>query len=119
MSGHGKPALGQGFLDAQPFDLPVEALWQFTQPVHPAEIGGEFLDGRSGREFRPAAAAPPPHPGRYFQRAPEKHPQDRTSLGGKVLRIDAKTGNALPDNPFAKSANPNEQRVFTYGHRNV
>lgn len=48
-----------------------------------------------------------------------QHPQDRTSLGGKVLRIDAKTGNALPDNPFIKSANPNEQRVFTYGHRNV
>ncbi|MFJ4102364.1 PQQ-dependent sugar dehydrogenase [Amycolatopsis japonica] len=48
-----------------------------------------------------------------------QHPQDRTSLGGKVLRVDAKTGNALPDNPFAKSANPNEQRVFTYGHRNV
>ncbi|RSM81465.1 glucose dehydrogenase [Amycolatopsis sp. WAC 01375] len=48
-----------------------------------------------------------------------QHPQDRTSLGGKVLRIDAKTGNALPDNPFISSANPNEQRVFTFGHRNV
>ncbi|WP_191255433.1 PQQ-dependent sugar dehydrogenase [Amycolatopsis oliviviridis] len=48
-----------------------------------------------------------------------QHPQDRTSLGGKVLRIDAKTGNPLPDNPFITSANPNEQRLFTYGHRNV
>ncbi|MFC3450920.1 PQQ-dependent sugar dehydrogenase [Amycolatopsis speibonae] len=48
-----------------------------------------------------------------------QHPQDRTSLGGKVLRVDAKTGNPLPDNPFITSANPNEQRVFTYGHRNV
>ncbi len=46
-------------------------------------------------------------------------PQDRTNLGGKVLRIDAKTGNPLPDNPFISSANPNEQRVFTFGHRNV
>jgi glucose/arabinose dehydrogenase len=46
-------------------------------------------------------------------------PQDRTNLGGKVLRIDAKTGNPLPDNPFISSSNPNEQRVFTYGHRNV
>ncbi|EMD27347.1 hypothetical protein C791_2359 [Amycolatopsis azurea DSM 43854] len=48
-----------------------------------------------------------------------QHPQDRTSLGGKVLRVDAKTGNPLPDNPFISSANPNEQRLFTYGHRNV
>ncbi|MFI6304636.1 PQQ-dependent sugar dehydrogenase [Amycolatopsis thailandensis] len=48
-----------------------------------------------------------------------QHPQDRASLGGKVLRIDAKTGNPLPDNPFITAANPNEQRVFTYGHRNV
>ncbi|MFD5090544.1 PQQ-dependent sugar dehydrogenase [Amycolatopsis thailandensis] len=48
-----------------------------------------------------------------------QHPQDRTSLGGKVLRVDAKTGNPLPDNPFIAAANPNEQRVFTYGHRNV
>ncbi|WP_199432592.1 PQQ-dependent sugar dehydrogenase [Qaidamihabitans albus] len=46
-------------------------------------------------------------------------PQDRTSLGGKVLRIDLDTGEALPDNPFASSANENEQRVYTYGHRNV
>ncbi|MEC3975979.1 PQQ-dependent sugar dehydrogenase [Amycolatopsis sp. H20-H5] len=45
--------------------------------------------------------------------------QDRHSLGGKVLRIDVKTGKPLPDNPFISSANPNEQRVYTYGHRNV
>ncbi|NIJ10594.1 glucose/arabinose dehydrogenase [Saccharomonospora amisosensis] len=46
-------------------------------------------------------------------------PQDRTSLGGKVLRIDLRTGKGLPDNPFASSTNPNERRVYTYGHRNV
>lgn len=46
-------------------------------------------------------------------------PQDRTSLGGKVLRIDPRTGEGLPDNPFASSANANERRVYTYGHRNV
>jgi len=45
--------------------------------------------------------------------------QDRHSLGGKVLRIDAKTGNPLPDNPFITSADPNEQRIYTYGHRNI
>ncbi|PRX49959.1 glucose/arabinose dehydrogenase [Prauserella shujinwangii] len=46
-------------------------------------------------------------------------PQDRTSLGGKVLRIDLETGEGLPDNPFASSDNANERRVYTYGHRNV
>ncbi|TNC29548.1 PQQ-dependent sugar dehydrogenase [Amycolatopsis alkalitolerans] len=45
--------------------------------------------------------------------------QDRHSLGGKVLRIDLRTGAPLPDNPFISSADPNEQRILTYGHRNV
>ena len=40
-------------------------------------------------------------------------PQDLTSLGGKVLRVDASTGAGAPANPFAAS------RVYTYGHRNV
>ncbi len=46
-------------------------------------------------------------------------PQDRTILGGKVLRIDLATGDPLPGNPFLRSANPNERLVYTYGHRNV
>ncbi|WP_020670315.1 PQQ-dependent sugar dehydrogenase [Amycolatopsis nigrescens] len=46
-------------------------------------------------------------------------PQDRNSLGGKVLRIDLATGGPLPDNPFISSANPIEQRIYSYGHRNV
>lgn len=46
-------------------------------------------------------------------------PQDRTSLGGKVLRVSLETGEGLPDNPFADSADPHERRVLSYGHRNV
>lgn len=46
-------------------------------------------------------------------------PQDRGSLGGKVLRIDLDTGQPLPDNPFADSSDPAEQRVYSYGHRNI
>lgn len=42
-------------------------------------------------------------------------PQDPTSLGGKVLRID-RDGNAAPDNDPAEGFDP---RIFTYGHRNV
>jgi glucose/arabinose dehydrogenase len=45
--------------------------------------------------------------------------QDRTNLGGKVLRLDLKTGEPAPDNPFAGSANQNERYVYTFGHRNI
>ena len=40
-------------------------------------------------------------------------PQNLSSLGGKVLRVDPSTGAGAPTNPFAPS------RVYTYGHRNV
>jgi glucose/arabinose dehydrogenase len=46
-------------------------------------------------------------------------PQDRTILGGKVLRLDLETGEPLPDNPFIDSDNENERYVYTYGHRNI
>jgi glucose/arabinose dehydrogenase len=45
--------------------------------------------------------------------------QDRTLLGGKVLRIDLDTGGPAPGNPYEHSGNPAEQLVWTYGHRNV
>ena len=40
-------------------------------------------------------------------------PQDLTSLGGKVLRVDPATGAGAETNPLAPS------RVYSYGHRNV
>jgi aldose sugar dehydrogenase len=46
-------------------------------------------------------------------------PQDRSSLGGKVLRMNIDTGAPLPDNPFIGSANPRERLIYTFGHRNV
>ena len=46
-------------------------------------------------------------------------PQNRSSLGGKVLRIDPRTGRAPADNPYATSSNAGERLVWTYGHRNV
>jgi glucose/arabinose dehydrogenase len=45
--------------------------------------------------------------------------QDRTNLGGKVLRINLNDGTPAAGNPFANSANANERLVYTYGHRNV
>lgn len=47
------------------------------------------------------------------------NPQDRTSLGGKVLRLDLETGEPMPDNPFASSGNARERYVYSYGHRNI
>ena len=47
------------------------------------------------------------------------NPQDLTSLGGKVLRVDPDTGAGVAGNPFASSANANTRRIFSYGHRNV
>ena len=45
-------------------------------------------------------------------------PQDLGTLAGKVLRIDAATGQPAPDNPFAgRSGAP--AYLWTYGHRNV
>lgn len=46
-------------------------------------------------------------------------PQDRTSLGGKVLRVRLSDGSAMPDNPFAASPNAAERRILSYGHRNI
>ncbi len=46
-------------------------------------------------------------------------PQDLTSLGGKVLRIDLATGAAPSDNPFVDARNPAQRLLWDYGHRNV
>ena len=49
-------------------------------------------------------------------------PQNRTSLGGKVLRLDLETGFPLSDNPFfnkSESMNEAERYVYSYGHRNI
>lgn len=42
------------------------------------------------------------------------NPQNPTSLGGKVLRVD-RHGSGAPGNPGA----PLDPRIYTYGHRNV
>ncbi|OLF11074.1 glucose dehydrogenase [Actinophytocola xinjiangensis] len=46
-------------------------------------------------------------------------PQDRTSLGGKVLRLNLDTGEPMPDNPFIDSENERERYLLSYGHRNI
>ncbi|MDR7087951.1 glucose/arabinose dehydrogenase [Aeromicrobium panaciterrae] len=48
-----------------------------------------------------------------------KNPQSRTSGGGKVLRVDTRTGAGYAGNPFISSSVAMKRRVWTYGHRNV
>ncbi|ROR90374.1 PQQ-dependent sugar dehydrogenase [Nocardioides aurantiacus] len=48
-----------------------------------------------------------------------KNPRDRTSLGGKVLRLDRLTGKPWRDNPFITSSSRTARYVYSYGHRNV
>jgi aldose sugar dehydrogenase len=47
------------------------------------------------------------------------NPQDLTSLGGKILRVDENSGAGVADNPFFGSSNANTRRIYNYGHRNV
>lgn len=47
------------------------------------------------------------------------NPQSKKTLGGKVLRLDPKTGDPWPTNPWVNAKNRRKRFVFTYGHRNV
>ena len=47
------------------------------------------------------------------------NPQDLTSLAGKVLRLDLRTGEPAPDNPFIDAADGHQRYVVSYGHRNI
>ncbi|NEM07378.1 PQQ-dependent sugar dehydrogenase [Geodermatophilus normandii] len=47
------------------------------------------------------------------------NPQDRSTLAGKVLRVDAATGGPAPGNPFADDPDPVTRLLLSYGHRNV
>ncbi|MGY1776495.1 PQQ-dependent sugar dehydrogenase [Geodermatophilus sp. SYSU D00804] len=47
------------------------------------------------------------------------NPQDRSTLAGKVLRVDPATGGPAPGNPFADDPDPVTRLLLSYGHRNV
>ncbi len=47
------------------------------------------------------------------------NPQSRTSLGGKVLRLDPRTAKPWPTNPWINADARRTRLIYTYGHRNV
>ena len=46
-------------------------------------------------------------------------PQDLTSLGGKILRVDPRNGRPAPGNPFIDAVDRDTRLIHSYGHRNV
>ncbi|MGL5818800.1 MAG: PQQ-dependent sugar dehydrogenase [Phycicoccus sp.] len=93
-------------------------------------------DGRSAARVRTLLSGLPISTGRHSGCRPEiaadgallvgtgdtargEVPQDLTDLGGKVLRLDLRTGRPLPDNPYADAANARQRYVLSSGHRNI
>ncbi|MBM7771819.1 glucose/arabinose dehydrogenase [Actinokineospora baliensis] len=104
--------------NGQPVDIRL-VTWRLTEDEQMATRVRELLTGlplaSSGRHSgcRPTIAADGALLVGTGDTARGDASQDKRSLGGKVLRIDLKTGAPLPDNPIPGSP------VYTYGHRNV
>lgn len=110
--------------DGRPVDIRL-VTWRLADDARSAVRVGDLLTGLpiadSGRHSgcRPTLAADGALLVGTGDTANGRLPQDRTSLGGKVLRVNLQTGDPLPDNPFAASANRFERYVYSYGHRNL
>jgi glucose/arabinose dehydrogenase len=110
--------------NGQPNDVRL-VTWRLTEDELVATRVKELLTGLplnpSGRHSgcRPTIAADGALLVGTGDTARAAFPQDRTNLGGKVLRLDLETGEPLPDNPFIGSDDENERLVYSYGHRNI
>lgn len=107
----------------QPVDIRL-VTWQLSDDGGSAERVKELLTGlpvSSGRHSgcRPEIAADGALLVGTGDTAVGTIPQDLTSLGGKVLRLDLDTGRPLPDNPFASASDAHQRYVLSYGHRNL
>ena len=65
------------------------------------------------------AEAPPDTQGGSLRSQSPRRPagQPRT-LDGAILRVDPRTGDGMPGNPFASSSDANARRIIAYGFRN-
>jgi glucose/arabinose dehydrogenase len=64
------------------------------------------------------ALEPPSAEGGSLRAQDLRTPSDPTGLDGSLIRIDPETGEGLPGNPLAGSADPNARRIIAYGFRN-
>jgi glucose/arabinose dehydrogenase len=65
-----------------------------------------------------AALSPPTAEGGALRSQSVRRTDGPVTLDGAIIRIDPDTGQGLPDNPFAASADPNARRIVAYGLRN-
>lgn len=65
-----------------------------------------------------AVLRPPSAEGGMLRSQDVRTSADPTGLDGSIIRIDAMTGAALPDNPLASSPDANARRLVAYGFRN-
>ena len=99
----------------------MDPAWRSARRVADPLLGGIPANGQVGRHggcrlrFDPAGALLVS----TGDNAVGSAAQDRRSLAGKVLRIDAATGRPWPGNPFAGRPDAGSPYVFTFGHRNV
>ena len=64
------------------------------------------------------ALRPPTAEGGALRSQSVRRTDGPATLDGAIIRIDPDTGQGLPDNPFAASADPNARRIVAYGLRN-
>ena len=78
-----------------------------------ADLGGPSLGAYTVQALAEGIITPHEDVGAYRAQLP-------SSLSGKILRLDAQTGDGLPSNPFYDFSNPRaaRSRVFALGFRN-
>lgn len=108
-------------LDVAVIAWTVDAQWtRATRVADPLVAGMPATSGRhSGCRILPDPAADGVLYIATGDAAVGTAPQDLSSLGGKLLRVSATTGEGVAGNPFADSANANTRRIVEWGHRNV
>jgi glucose/arabinose dehydrogenase len=112
---------GGGPLDVAVVAWTVDASWTAATRVADPLLGGlPITSGRhSGCRILADPGTPPTLLVATGDAAIGTAPQDLGSLGGKLLRIDATTGQGVAGNPFASSPNANTRRIVEWGHRNL
>jgi glucose/arabinose dehydrogenase len=64
------------------------------------------------------ALSPPTAEGGALRSQSVRRTDGPATLDGAIIRINPDTGQGMPDNPFAASADPNARRIVAYGLRN-
>ena len=99
----------------------VDAAWRTATRVGNPLVGG--IPATSGRHSGCRILPDPAAPGVLYvatgDAAVGSNPQDLSSLGGKLLRISATTGEGVPGNPFLSSPDADTRRIVEWGHRNL